>query len=181
MIYMYMYFIIYSFNLKKCNWIKKIKFHLRFLLNFHWIFKKQKLIILITLYTSPLQSLPSTDWPTLIPILKTISSAFADLPRIWRTGRYDFAVWLSTWLVTTLVTVTAGLVAGLAISCLTVIAHSRLVDGYTLGETEDGIYVRLDRYRKGLTKSYPFQSYPSFISNARWSYPWSSILCIINF
>ena len=76
-------------------------------------------------------------------------TAFMDLSRIFRTGRYDFVVWITTWLVTTLCTVTAGLVAGLAVSCLTVIAHSRLVDGYELGETDSGLYVRLDRYRKG--------------------------------
>lgn len=80
--------------------------------------------------------------------LKGLFVQFSDLPKLWRTSKYDYAIWLVTCASTVLVDVPWGLVIGLLFSVSTLIYRSQSSELHLLGQVRNtGIYEDVHTYR----------------------------------
>lgn len=82
-----------------------------------------------------LEALPMAVLAAMIMVaIKNLLKPFAEIPRLWRINRYDFAIFLGTVLSGILIDVPYALYVGVVLCLFTVVFQSQYAPNYTLGK-----------------------------------------------
>ncbi|XP_053399637.1 prestin-like isoform X2 [Mercenaria mercenaria] len=109
------------------------------------------MVLIVILWLGPLfESLPNCVLSAIIVVaLRSLILQVLELPKIWRTSKYDFYIWVVTCLSATLLHVDYGLMIGLVFSFFTVVLRTQMARPTRLGKiTEQNVYKDPKKYLK---------------------------------
>ncbi|XP_060582830.1 prestin-like isoform X2 [Ruditapes philippinarum] len=109
------------------------------------------MVLIVILWLGPLfESLPNCVLSAIIVVaLRSLILQVLELPKIWRTSKYDFYIWVVTCLSATLLHVDYGLMIGLVFSFFTVVLRTQMARPTRLGKiTDQNVYKDPKKYLK---------------------------------